>query len=111
MNDDESLSFCVEFTVLDGLWLAGFDVAHVLIGDLCGAQRELGQDVGVIRHPLSGGRQWSGCAVYCFNTETQSGKHHWVVVARQECCREADQVQKHQVSVMKTWKNEVSLRP
>lgn len=69
MYDDEGLSFCVELTVLDGFWLAGLDVAHVLIGDVCGAQGELGQDVGVIRHPLRGGWQRSsrGRAVHCFN--------------------------------------------
>lgn len=71
MYHNEGLSFCIEFALSDGLWSAGHHVAHIIIGDLGGAQRELGHDVSVIRHPFGGcwHRRIGDCVVCCLGNK------------------------------------------
>lgn len=57
MNHHEGLRLRVETALGDGLWAAGDQVAHVVLRDLCGAQGELGHDVGVVGDPVSRGGQ------------------------------------------------------
>lgn len=53
----EGLRLRVETALRDGFWVAGDDVAHVVVRDLRSAQGELGHDVGVVGDPLSRGGQ------------------------------------------------------
>lgn len=63
VDDNEGLRLRVELALLDGFRPAGLDVAHIIVGDVGRAQGELGDDVGVVCDPLSGGRQGSGGGV------------------------------------------------
>lgn len=73
MYHDETLRFIVEFTLLDGVRLAGDNVAHVIIWDVGCAQGELGHNVSVVCDPFSSGGQSSSSdgGVYC-NKHTQT---------------------------------------
>lgn len=60
MDDDEGLRLRVELALLDSFRPAGLNVAHVIVRDVGRAPGELGDNVGVVGEPLSGGRQGSG---------------------------------------------------
>lgn len=71
----EGLCLGVEFALVDGLQPTCHDVAHVIIWGFCGAQGELGHNVGEVCDPFSGGGQGSGSdsgAVICNNTHTHT---------------------------------------
>lgn len=57
VDHHEGLRVRVEVALRDGFWPAGGDVALVFIWVLCGAQGELGHDVGEVADPLSRGGQ------------------------------------------------------
>ena len=69
MDHDEGLRLWVELALRDGFRPAGHHVAHVIVGDFGGAQRELGDDVRVVGDPFSAG---GGGDVCCKNTETET---------------------------------------
>lgn len=55
MYHNEALCFWVEFTLFDGFWPAGHNIAHVIIWDVGCAQGELGHNVRVVCDPFSSG--------------------------------------------------------
>lgn len=70
VDNNEGLRIQVELALLNGFRPASLDVAHVIIGDVGRAQGELGDDVGVVCDPLSGGRQGSGGGASCCSAHT-----------------------------------------
>ncbi len=77
MDHDEGLWCCVEFTLFDGFWPPGHDVAHVIIRDFGCAQGEFAHDVSEVCDPVCCGRQGSSGdgGVYCNSTHTHTHTH------------------------------------
>lgn len=71
---NEGLCFWIKVALLDGFRPPRYYVTHVIIRGVCGAQGELGHDVGEVGEPFSGIQQLinGDCGVCCYNTHKQA---------------------------------------
>lgn len=71
---NEGLCFWIKVALLDGFRPPRYYVTHVIIRGVCGAQGELGHDVGEVGEPFSCIQQLidGDCGVFCYNTHKQA---------------------------------------